>query len=505
MSAVSSDTGVNNPGLGRQFVGGLSWSAGAQLASQVVTFGAGVLLARLLSPTDFGVVGMAMVYTSFVWILGQTGFNAAIVYMKDVSDADLNTMYWANLTVNLLLLAAAVAISPLVGRFFQNPEVVPVVAVASIGLVASALGGVQRTLLEKRLEFKRLARNGFLASLSYAVVAVVMALAGFGVWALVVGRLVEQGIESLLAVFSVKWWPRFTFSRDSFMRLFGYGSRVWAGNMLFYGQENIDNLVVGRVLGATPLGYYSLAFRLANVPRWLFLGVVERVMFPSFSAGREQMGELRKTYLRIISYSVLVAVSLCAGMALVAREFVVVVYGVKWVPSVGPLRVLAIAGGLYCVSQATGPVLWAMGKPGLRVKLLSVSTLVLLIGAVTGSAWGVIGVAYGVLAAVLVGLGLGQYLVLRTLGIEPGSLLAEVAKPTGAIAFMALVVWAWRWLGLELLRLADPVWLVAAVVLGASALVGALVGMRAPHVTDVLSLIGRGGAVGSTLESSADD
>lgn len=484
------DSQIAHKDFGRRFITGLSWTAGAQVASQLVTFGAGVLLARLLSPNDFGVVAMAMVYTTFVWILGQTGFNSAIVYLDDVSEADLCTMYWANLGTNALLFAGAAALSPLVGSFFRNQQVVPVVIVASSGLVAAALGGVQRTLLEKRLEFRTLARNQFVASSAYAVAAVIMALSGMGVWALVLGRLLEQATDSALAAISAGWRPKLAFSRGSLWRLAGYGSKVWAGNLLFYGQENLDNLIVGRFLGATPLGYYSMAFRLANVPRWIYSGVVGRVMFPSFSSGKEELSLLRKTYLRISSYSVLIAVGLCTGLALVAEEFVGVVYGAKWLPAVAPLRILAVAAGIYCVGQVAGPVLLAMGKPGLQTALVFGSSSMLLGGALVGIRWGITGVALAVLAAVTVAFVLGQAFVIATLKIRGREYAPAVLGPLLAVAAMVLAVVFWSWLGKDVLGIHGALWLVAAVSIGALALgIGAIGGAASQFRGDMLAIV----------------
>ena len=434
---------------------------------------------------------MALVYTTLVSLLGEMGFNAAVIYFEDATEADLSTMYWTNLGANTLLFAAAFVLAPLVGRFFHDPAVVPIVKVASLGLVLSALGGVQRALLGKKMEFRLLARNRFVGSIVYAIVAVAMALYGMGVWALVVGRLLEQATDSALDVFSAKWWPRRVFSVPSLRRLFAYSSHVWAGNMLYYGQENIDNLVVGRVLGATSLGYYSLAFRLANVPRWFFTGVVGSVMFPSFSSSKGQPLMLKKVYLQVCAYAILIALGLGTGMALVARGFVQVVYGSKWLPAAFSLRVLAIAAGIYCVSQIAGPVLLALGRPGLQSGLLLGSSCVLLAGALVGVRWGIGGVALSVLLAVGVAFGLGQLFVIRELRISGGEYRRAVAPPLLAIMVMTLAVLTWQWAGRSMFELGDAVWLVLDIVVGAAALGLGLVLVKAPQLADIMAIAGR--------------
>jgi len=482
------DDRVGSQEFGNRFLSGLSWTATAQLVSQVVTFLAGVLLARLLVPNDFGTVAMVLVYTNFIWLLGQAGFNSAIVYLDDVSDTDLSTMYWANLCINVVLCGTAVVLAPVVGGFFGNDQVVPLIRVGSLGLVFAALGGAQRALLEKRLEFGSLARSQLSASVVYAASAVAMALAGLGVWALIVGRLLEQVAESTFVALASGWRPRMVFSRVSLQRLQGYGGRVWLGNMLFYGQENIDNLIVGRVLGATPLGYYSFAFRLANVARWFFAGVISRVVFPSFSSGRKQPEVLRRAYLRVLSYSILIAIGLCLGLALVAPEFVSVVYGAKWLSAVSALQVLAVAGGLLCVGQVTAPVLLSLGRPGLHAKVLLASTSVLIAGALLGVRWGVVGVAAGVLASACVVFVLGQVFVLRALEVSLTDYGRATLPPATAIAVMSLTVVVWRWLGLGALHLSQGVWLVSAIAFGAAALMAGLVATRAPQIPDMIAM-----------------
>lgn len=502
---TESDSQVAHREFGRQFIGGLTWTAGAQLASQIVTFMAGVLLARLLSPGQFGIVAMALVYTTFVSLLGEMGFTAAIVYFDDLNNEDLSTMYWVNLAINVLLFGGAVVLAPIVGRFFHDTEVVPVVKVASMGLVLYALGGVQRTLLGKQMDFRRLARNRFVGSVAYATVSVLLALSGRGVWALVAGRLIEQAADSALAAFTGSWRPTFTFRLASFRRLLGYGSRVWAGNMLFYGQENIDNLVVGRMLGATPLGYYALAFRLANVPRWFFSGVVGSVMFPSFSSSRHQPAVLKSVYLRVCSYSIVIALGLGTGMALVAREFVQVVYGSNWLPSVPALQLLAVAAGVYCVSQVVGPVLLALGRPGLQTKLLLGSSSVLLLGARLGVRWGITGVALSVLAAVTVAFGLGQFFVIRELAINSREYRQTIGPPVVAITVMSAAVLLWRWLGGSMLDVESGIWLALAIAIGAVALGIGLIIAKAPQAADVIAIAQSLRIGGGSREIEEDD
>lgn len=462
----------NRGGLSKGLLAGLSWTASAQVGVQVVTFAAGVVLARILAPSDFGVLSMALAYTTFLWLLGQAGFNSAIVFHDDVSDLDLCTMYWANFGLNMLLFAVAAAGAPLAAAFFHTSSLTSVVWVSSLSLVVSALGGVQRTLLEKRLQFSLLARNQLFAAVVYAASAVVMAWAGMGVWALVISTVLRDVADGALAAVQARWLPRLAFGRESFGRLLSYGSKVWAGNVLFYGQENIDKLVVGRMLGPMGLGFYSQAFRLGNFPRYFYVGIVTRVMFPSLSSSRDEPGTAKRTFLEFNGFSILVAGGLCLGLALVAPEFISVVLGEKWMPSVPLLEVLAIAAAVYSASHLCAPVLQAMGRPGDWTRSVLGSSAVLLIGSIAGAHFlGAIGVSYSVLISATVSFVLAQRAVVRVLDVRAGEYFGSVAPALTAVAAMAGVVVAWRWVGGNVLAVGTAVWLVAAIVLGGVALV----------------------------------
>jgi O-antigen/teichoic acid export membrane protein len=486
---MSDSQAGSNPDFKAGFIGGVSWIGGAQIASQVLTFLAGVLLARLLMPKDFGLIGMALVYTSLIRLLGQVGFSAAVIHRQDLTDNDLSTMYWASLAISVLLYGLAVAFAPAVAAFFRDARLTRVIEVSSIAFIVSAIGGVQRVLLEKQMRFRRLAANELIASGVYAFVSTAMALTGFGVWSLVVSRLAEQVVDSTFAWFTTGWSPRLEFSTASLRRSLGYGSRVWGSNVLYYGQENVDNLVVGRVLGATSLGFYSMAFRLANVPRWFLINVVFRVMFPALSSAQSDHDLLRRAYLKISSYVTLTAMGLCAGLAMVAPEFVQVVYGAKWLPAVRPLQILAVAAAVYSIGQAAGPALLSLGRPGLQLRIGFVSTTCLVVAALIGVRWGTVGVATAVLLAVTVGCVMGQTVVLGELHIKLRSYLRALAPPLVATATMVGVLWAWRFAGRGMLGMGPFMWLVSAVAIGAVVFIGTLAITGAPHVADVLGYI----------------
>lgn len=344
-------------------------------------------------------------------------------------------------------------------------------------------------MLEKRMRFRRLAVNELVAAAAYAVVATGMALMGCGVWSLVVGRLVEQAVDSTFAWFTSGWSPRFAFSTPSLRSSMAYGSRVWGSNLVYFGQENVDNLVVGRVLGATGLGFYSFAFRIANVPRWFLMSVVGRVMFPAFSSAQEDRELLGRAYLKVAGYVTLIALGLCVGLALVGPEFVQLVYGAKWIPSVRPLQILAVSAAVYSIGQVAAPVLLALGRPGLQLRIGLVSTVVLIVAALVGVRWGTVGVAIAVLLAASVGCAVAQVTVCGELRIGTRSYARALAPPICATATMVVGLWAWRMVGIGMLGMGALAWMVLAIALGAALFLGTLILVRAPQIGDALAYI----------------
>ena len=473
-------------------VSGVSWSAVSQLVTQLVAFATTIVLARLLVPADFGIVGMAALYAGLVQMLAEVGLGAALIQRRDLGDRDLDTVFWAGLVVSTVVLILSLAIAPLAATFFRNPEVVPVFRVSSFAFVITALGSVHRANLNRELRFDRIASVEIGSSLAYAVSAVALALLGLGVWAMIVGQLIRVSAETVLLWRKERWRPKARFDRTAFRSLMSFGGSVWGFNFLNYMRENVDFLAVGRMLGATPLGFYTMAYNLANLPRRQLNSVVSRVAFPVFSRAEDDNTLLADAYAKVVRYISIIAFPVLIGLILVAPEFVRVVYGPSWGPSVLPLQLLCGAGLFYSIGTTQGSVFLAKGKPHWMLWIGVVTFAALAVMVLVGVQWGIVGVSLAVLTYAATSLALGQGIVNHLVGLRVGVFLKSLVPAALGCSAMAAALYVLRTAVTPVETIGSLVWLLIAVPLGAAVYIATLFALRVPESREVLGVLRTG-------------
>lgn len=474
----------------RGFVSGVSWTATSQAVTQMSIFLVTIVLARLLVPEDFGVIGMANIYVGLVAMLGEIGLGAALIHRAEASLDELSTVFWASVVVGAALTAASIACAPLAASFFRDPQVGAVIRALSITFVLSALGSVHKVLLNKRLDFRRLARVEIGSVVAYGLVAVATAAGGMGVWSLVAGYAVRAVVEAVLLWAVEPWRPGFAFDRVAFRSLFSFGANVWGFNFVNYARENVDYFVVGRVLGAGSLGLYTFSYNLANLPRKQLGAVVGRVAFPAFARVQDDDPLLCRAYVKIVRCVSLVAFPLLAGLALVAPLFVPVVYGQKWVAAVVPLQLLCGAGALYSLGSTVGSLYLAKGRPDLQLKVGLGAFALLGLAVGLGVRWGIAGVAAGVLAYTLTSLLAGQAFANGLIGLRMREYVRALVPACAGCAVMAVAVLSTSAAASEW-GLRPAASLVAQILAGAVALLAALRVMRVPEYFEAWGLVRR--------------
>ncbi len=468
---------------------GFSWTAVSQGLSQLVLFLTTVVLARLLSPTDFGVVGMAALYTGLVAVLGQIGMGAAIIHRQDIGQIELDTVFWTGLGAGLFVALVSFILAPAAGWFFHTPLVVVLIRVSSIVFVIDSLGAVHRVLMNKELAFSRLAKAEVSAQFAYGLAAVALAVGGAGVWAIVLGQVVRAVVEVTLLWRVEPWRPRREFSREAFGGLFGFGVRVWAFNFVDYIRENVDNLAVGRLLGTTALGFYAFAYNTANFPRRQLQNVVGRVTFPAFAKAQNDNALLRRTYLKVIRYISLLVFPMLTGLALVAPELIPIVYGDKWIPAVVPLQLLCGAHMLYSLGSNVGAVYLAKGRPDLQLKFGLFALVWLVTVVVVVARFGLVAVAAGILVYTMGSLLVGQAFANPLIELKMRDYLKALVPASLGCMIMAIAVIALRKSLLDPGMLSRLPWLLLAIVVGAAVYIGAILLFRPPEVEEVRGVV----------------
>lgn len=342
---------------------GVFWEGGAMLINRGVGFLVSLVLARLLAPEFFGLLAIAMLAINSLVFLQELGFSSALIYRQSDVDAAANTAHWTVIASSIVLYMVAFILAPLVAQFFRNPEVTPVLRVLALTIIISSLSRVPYTLLFKELDFRKKVVPEFVGSLVGNVSAVLLALAGWNIWALVAGELINASVTTITMFIVSPWRPRLQFEVKLFKELFGYGKHVAASQVLIFGVTNVDDLFVGRMLGDAALGYYGMAYSVSNTPATNITRLVTRVTFPAFSKMQTDAARMRHAYFEVVHRVALVAMPIALVTIVFASDFVHVLLTDKWAPAIVPMQILAVYGLIRSVAATMGIIFQSGGKP----------------------------------------------------------------------------------------------------------------------------------------------
>jgi len=369
------------------------WAGIGQLGSQAIHYVVLLVLAWLLTPEDFGLLGLAMIFILFIQPVGDLGLAAAIVQKKETEEPALSTAFWANLVLSLLLAALTYVSAELITSFLGDASAAPLLRVLSIIFPISALAVVPTALLVKELKFQQVTMRQFAGQVAFGVVGLSMAALGAGVWSLVGATVAQRLADAVVLWAVVPWRPRLIFDRGSLRELLDFGFWAMSASLFANSISNIDYFVVGRWLGTEALGYYTLAFQLAVSPQRRLIGVLRKVAFPAFSLVQDDLGRLKRGFLEGTQHLSVVLVPFGLLLATLGPWFIAAVYGPKWLPSARPLQILAIAGILYGFDIAES-LYFAAGRPRVRFWIIGLRLVLFVIMAwAFGLSLGITGVA----------------------------------------------------------------------------------------------------------------
>lgn len=446
----------------------------SNIFSNLLSFLITAILARLLLPSAFGIVGMANLFIGIMAVINELGLSAAIIQRKEITEDHLSTAFWPNLFEGVLLCAITILFSRLIAAFFENSLVQPVLVLLSVNFVISSLSIVHGALLRRNLDFKRISAANVISTLVLGIVSVSMALSGYGVWSIVLGTISGGASGTLMLWFLCPWRPSVKFNLRSFRGLFDFGINILGIRVLGYLRSNVDYLIVSQFLGSSALGYYTLAYNLMVFPMTRISGGIFEVVFASFSRIQEDNLRLRRAYLKTITYITVVTFPLVVGMFITAPELIRTVYGEKWSNSILPLQIMCVAGLIKSVGTTLGPVLRSKGRPDIELKWNMLVLIFLTVAIVIGTRYGIAGVALGVTLTTLGNFPLIQSITNSLIDLKVRDYLSSLQPATLCSASMAVGLMAYRQINTTLLGLSDPLLLVSSIVVGAIIYLGVL-------------------------------
>lgn len=476
-------------GISTAAVRGAWWLAADQVGSRVIDLAFTVVLVRLLMPDDFGLLALAASSTAFFRLFANLGLAAAIVQRQDVDDEDLATAFWANLASGIVLFGIIAASGAVFGTVLRDHRVSTLMLVLSLRFVIASGSATQVAMLSRRLNYKALTLRSIAGAMIGGIVGSTLAVLGLGVWSLVGQELARTLSNTVLLYRATRWWrPAWQFSWSRFRVLWSFGGPILLSRLFGYLVRNMDNLLIGRYLGAAALGLYSLGYAFFAVPLNDFAAIIHRVMFSALSRVQGEQDRFRRGFLQASRYVAMVLIPAMIGLAVVAGPLVNVLFGTKWLQAAPVISILALAAVVTMMTALAPSGMQATGRADLHLQGSVLAVLVYIPAFAIGLRWGVVGVAMGYLAGTLLLAPIGYRLLTRATGVSFGEIWLEVFPSLGCSLVMAAVVVPARWL-LQAANVATPLALGVLIVLGICVYWGAAWTVQRQSILALLRLL----------------
>lgn len=350
-------------------VKGTIWSSVERFSVQGITFVVMIIMARILTPQDYGLVGMLTIFISISQSLVDSGFSQSLIRKQDRSEIDNSTVFYFNIGVGIILYLSLFFSAPLIARFYDEPILSPLTRLISLSVLINSFVVVQRALLTVKIDFKTQAKASFSAAVVSGIVGISMAYMGYGVWSIVWYQLSNLSVNvGLLWIFS-GWRPRRVYSWESFRVLFNFGSKLAAASVIETLYRNIYLIVIGKVFKASDLGYYTRAHQFADFPSSNVSAIIQRVTFPVLCSIQNDDDRLRSIYRRFLRLSAFIVFPLMIGLAAVAHPFILIVLKEKWEFSAVLLQIICLQMMWYPIHSINLNLLQVKGRSDLFLKL----------------------------------------------------------------------------------------------------------------------------------------
>lgn len=381
---------------------GLKWAGLSQLILQIVNLIFNIVLARLLSPDEFGLIAMLAVFVGFLNLFKDFGFGSILISQDRVNDIDYCTVFWTNLGLGIVLTSLLWLLGPLIVDFYSEPQLEDMIYVISTLFTIQSFNFVQLIVLKRELQFKKIAFVNISTTLASSVLAILSALGGGGVWSLIIKDL-SQATMFLMIIWKMSSWkPSFKFSAQRLVYFFRAGFTLVGTKVLNFLSRSVDNVLIGKYIGTAGLGLYNRAYSFMTFPVYNISGVLSSVLFPSFSIIQDDLQRMRDVFLKSIETTSFVMFLIMGLLYVNASEFVLLLLGPQWKGLIPIFRILALPSALQSVTVLTENIFRSKNKYHIEFKLNIVVSSILILAIVVGLKFGIIGVATGYSIAVFI-------------------------------------------------------------------------------------------------------
>lgn len=388
---------------------GIIWGGMEKLSLQIFGFVQGIILARLLSPADYGLVAMVGIFVMLSYTFVDAGFGTALIQKKDRTEKDYSTVFLMNLSLSFFISLILFLSAPFIADFYKEQILTKIVRTYSFIIFLSSLVAIQDVRLSIFLEFKKKSIINMVITVVSGVLSIILAFSGYGVWSLIYPQFVMLFVKCLLYWHFQHWIPKLAFSRESFCKLFGFGSKILISSIMATFSGNIYSLVIGKIFSASALGFYGRADGYAALPVKTITGVVDSVTYPVLSKFQDNDAQLIGSFKRMLRISAYVIFPIMIGLVVLAKPLVLILVTEKWLPCVVYLQVLCFARMWWHVHILNLNLLKARGRSDLFLKLEVVKQFTVIFFLIASAPFGILAICVGSVFSSLVSMCINSY------------------------------------------------------------------------------------------------
>lgn len=365
--------------LKNKTIKGVGWSAADAFLGQGVTFIVGLVLARLLSPDEYGLIGICLIFTTVLNGIVDSGFSNALIRKKDVTDEDYNTMFMTNMAISIVLYVLLYVSAPFVSDFFHRIELTALVRTTGLILFFNALSITQVTILTKKIDFKTKTKASLVSAIISGVIGIALAFMGYGVWSLVAQQLSKQLLYTLCLWVLNNWWPKFTFYKNSFKYMWGFGWKILLSGILNNIWNQLYQVVVGRFYSPATLGQYTRSKEYANIFSSNLTSIIQRVSFPVLSEMQDDKEKLLKGYRKVIKLTMFVTCICLITLGAISEPLIYCLIGPRWHEAASYLPFICISMSFYPLHAINLNMLQVEGRSDIFLYLEIIKKIIAII------------------------------------------------------------------------------------------------------------------------------
>lgn len=432
--------------LKNKTVKGVAWSGIDNVAKAGVTFLVSIVLARLLTPDDYGLIGIIAIFTAICETLINAGFTTALIRKKDATDEDYNTVFIVNLVMSFMLYTVIFMCAPFIADFFHNEELIPLTRVSSLSMIIGALAMVQQTRLTKRIDFKSQTKITITASVSSGIFGIAMAFLGFGVWALVAQTLTSQTIRTFLLWVVNKWVPSLRFSSKSFHELFDFGWKMMVSSILDTVWKELYQVIVGRFYSPATLGQYTRAKEFSKLFSQNLTSVIQRVTYPVLSNIQDERERMVQAYRKMIKITMFITAISMLFLGAISEPLLYCLIGPKWHEAASYLPLICISASTYPLQAINLNMLKVQGRSDLFLGLEIIKKIIAVGPLFIGAFIGIMPMLFSNILVTVIAFFLNSYYSGRMIGYSSWIQIKDIAPSYGIALIVSLSVYFLKYL-----------------------------------------------------------